>query len=122
MSALIALVLGGNLLASAFGTAFGNPFTFPFMWWASFELGHWILGIKPAAGHHPSLGNLMEGPWHEILPILQPMLVGAVPLGTLAGVIAYFIVRFAVTAYQTARRRRLEDRRLAASGTPAPDK
>ena len=122
MAALIALLLGGNLLASAFGTAVGNPFTFPFMWWASYELGHWILGIEPAAGHNPSLGTLMQGPWHEILPILRPMLVGAVPLGALAGVIAYFIVRFAVNAYQTARRRRLEDRRLATSGTPAADK
>ena len=122
MSAFIAFFLGGNLVASAIGTIVGNPFTFPLMWWSAFRLGHWMLGMKPHMGKlPPGHESLVHATWAEILPVLRPMLVGAVPLGIVSGVIAYFIVRAAVTAYQNARRRRLETRRMMGAGSPARD-
>lgn len=122
MSAFIALLLGGNLVASAIGTVVGNPFTFPLMWWSAFELGQKILGLK----HHmpklpPGHESLMHATWDEILPVLKPMLVGAVPLGIASGFVAYLIVRSAVAAYQNSRRRRLETRRTMGAGSPASD-
>lgn len=40
--AVLAFLLRGNLFASFIGTAAGNPWTFPFIWWASFSLGTYI--------------------------------------------------------------------------------
>ena len=44
VAALLALVMGGNFLASALGTAFGNPWTFPLIWLWIYKLGTCILG------------------------------------------------------------------------------
>ena len=116
MSALIAFVIGGNLVASAIGTAVGNPLTFPLMWWLAYETGSRILGVAPGGG--ATLPDV-DGPpaWREILPILEPMLVGAVPLGLVSGLLAYLIVRQLVRMYHRARRRRLLANRSAAGGT-----
>ena len=119
MSAAIALALGGNLIASAIGTAIGNPLTFPFMWWSSYAVGRGLLGGPP---NHERFGQIMSGigkaPFAEILPILKPMLAGALPLGALSGVVTYLIVRFAVRAYQAARRERLAVRRVGREAAP----
>jgi len=118
MSVIIAYAIGGNLIASAIGTTVGNPLTFPVMWWLAYETGHAILGIESpgGAGLPDASGPLV---WSEILPILKPMLIGAVPLGLVSGFVAYLIVRQLVHAYHRARRRRLVAIRSAASG-PAP--
>jgi uncharacterized protein (DUF2062 family) len=112
MSAFLAFVFGGNLVASAFGTLVGNPVTFPFMWWLAYVLGGRLLGIEPAA---LKFGEIMrrfhEQAFEQVLPVLKPMLVGAVPLGIASGALAYFIVRLSVAGYQAARRRRLAERR-----------
>ena len=120
MSAAIAFALGGNLIASAIGTAIGNPLTFPFMWWSSYAVGRGLIGGSP---HHERFGQIMRGigkaPFSELLPILKPMLVGALPLGALSGVVTYLIVRFAVRAYQTGRRDRLMERRAGRESVAA---
>ena len=46
VAALLAWVMGGNFLASALGTAFGNPWTFPLIWLWIYKLGTWILGAE----------------------------------------------------------------------------
>lgn len=35
----------GNVLASVVGTLAGNPWTFPFMWWAAYKTGGWVFFI-----------------------------------------------------------------------------
>src|SRR5262245_7456667 len=40
---LIAWPLRGNLIAAALATNVGNPLTFPFIWAATYQLGHIIL-------------------------------------------------------------------------------
>src|SRR3546814_20033514 len=42
---LIAWVFRGNLVAGAFGTLVGNPVTYPAIWWGTYDLGNWLLGI-----------------------------------------------------------------------------
>lgn len=115
MSAFMAYLIGGNLVASAIGTAVGNPLTFPVMWWLAYEAGNRILGVAPgvAAGVPDASGPFV---WSEILPILKPMLIGAVPLGLVSGFIAYLIVRQVVRLYHRGRRRRLHANRTAAAG------
>ncbi len=115
MAALLAYVIRGNLIASAIGTVVGNPLTFPAMWWLSYELGHRILGTQP--GELLVTGAEGALPWYDVLPILKPMLIGAVPLGLVFGFGAYLIVKVLVRTYQHARRRHILGRREA--GRPA---
>lgn len=111
MSAVIALVLGGNVIASSIGTFIGNPLTFPVMWFSAFALGRWLLGLEHAPPPKVPIDRLFHAPWEEIWAILHPWLIGAVPLGIGFGAIIYFIVRALVAAYQKSRQKRLESRR-----------
>ena len=43
-AALLAWLIGGNVIASAIGTAIGNPWTFPVIWFWILNLGRWIIG------------------------------------------------------------------------------
>ena len=36
---ILSFILRANIPAAIIGTAVGNPWTFPFIWWASLELG-----------------------------------------------------------------------------------
>ncbi len=110
LAALLAYLTGGNVLASALGTAVGNPLTFPFIWAASYRVGLLILGGHGA--HNPpidmSLG-LFAHSWETLLPVISTMLIGAVPLGAIAWIVFYFLVRALVRSFQAARRRRFEE-------------
>ncbi|GEO81134.1 DUF2062 domain-containing protein [Pararhodospirillum oryzae] len=117
LAALMALILRGNLIASALGTLVGNPWTFPFLWLASFEVGTWItgnsLGAPPADFHHlfadlSTAVSTLDGAMlaKDVLPVLVPMVIGSVPLGLVAGLIAYFPARRLVAAAQASRRGR----------------
>ena len=55
VAALFAWLIRGNLIASALGTFFGNPLTFPIIWAATFNTGALILGkiYSPIAGAAP---------------------------------------------------------------------
>ncbi|MEI2387711.1 DUF2062 domain-containing protein [Breoghania sp. JC706] len=115
----VAFLIGGNMLASALGTAVGNPLTFPFIWASTYRLGHVLLGHDPAtAGHHPLKLDLFHQSIDAIWPIFKPMLVGSLPLGFIAGAIAYFIVYGMVRTYQATRREKLSARREATRAEP----
>ena len=103
----------GNMIAGAIGTAVGNPLTFPFIWAATYEIGHRLLrGFSRDAP--PRLGyDLTHKSWDQLWPVLKPMLVGSVPVGLALGCIVYIIVYKAVAAYQRARRDRFALRRGA---------
>jgi uncharacterized protein (DUF2062 family) len=100
----IAFLVGGNLVAAALGTAFGNPLTYPFIWASTDLLGHLIVGGK--APHFRHLAWL-KAPLAEF----KPMLVGSVPLGLVAGLVAYIVVVMATSAFQNMRRQRLAETR-----------
>ncbi len=116
----LAFVIGGNFVAAALGTVVGNPFTFPFMWWSTFELGSRLLD-EPAG--ETNIGTLASGLTHQpftgLLPIIKPMTVGALPLGIASAIVAYVIVVLGVQAYQAARRHRLAARRLERAAATA---
>ena len=61
LAGLVAWCLAGNVVASAIGTAFGNPLTFPVIWGATYELGHLILnGGSSSPVAPPHLGALLR--------------------------------------------------------------
>lgn len=42
---IIAWFLRGNIFAAMMGTFIGNPWTFPFFWWAGLSLGKFLFGV-----------------------------------------------------------------------------
>lgn len=119
LSFVIAFMIGGNMIAAALGTAVGNPLTFPLIWASTYKVGTLIaygearnLSSNEMSKHLD--GSLLEKSLDVLLPLIKPMVIGAVPLGLMAGVAFYFLVFYSVRAYQTARRHRLALRRQSA--------
>ena len=127
-SAGLAWAIRGNVLAALLATFFGNPITFPIIATLSVELGSWMLGrpsVPPrvildaitgvplelwenlaaifteAPVAWPRLGEFME---HVFLPYL----VGGLGPGLVAAMIVFYLGRPLISAYQSARIRRMK--------------
>ena len=127
LAALVAWLMGVNVLASAIGTAVGNPWTFPFIWAWIYEFGVWILGADGARStpDQPAFTELFTrlvrsalefdfaGFMTNVWPFLWPMIVGSVPTVFIVWALFYWPMFGVVAKYQAVRRRRRE-KRLAA--------
>jgi len=125
IAAVISLAVGGSIVASAIGTAAGNPLTFPFIWLASYNLGALMLGHRQRTRVHIELpddmvvllftqpGEFWRAFWSAIDPYIVQMTVGSIPLGTACGLVVYVIVRSVVAGYQRRREARFCKRRQA---------
>ncbi len=74
VAALVAKVIGGNILAALLSTFIGNPLTFPFIAAISLELGYRILGLGE---DHPVARSLRESGADEINAGLMDKFSGA---------------------------------------------
>ncbi len=104
-AALLALLLRGNVVASAIGTAVGNPWTFPFIWTWIYTLGQWLMGAD-AASDFPAtldLDYIFERP----LDVLWPMTLGALPTAVAVWIGFFWPVRGVVAEYQHVRHNRI---------------
>ncbi|QRM54816.1 DUF2062 domain-containing protein [Sinorhizobium sp. BG8] len=109
----IAYALAGNLLASALTTALGNPITFPLIWLATFRVGDVVLGTGVSGGQSSAdLVHMLEHLEFTELwqPVLKPMLVGTLVLGSAAGIAAYALTLIAMRAFRKRRRLRIAER------------
>ena len=116
-AAFFAYFLRANLFAAVLGTMFGNPTTFPLIWWGSYELGEWVFHLfgytqlrdLPDAGL--TLGYLFAHPYK----LLMPMMVGGYMLALVTWPIAYMLfywpVRQMQRAYHAERARRLRNKK-----------
>ncbi len=115
LAGLLAFTLRGSVVASALGTFFGNPLTFPFIWMGSYQLGSRILGLDTQIDGNSLIVQLSEvtstfarSSWETIWlaieglwPVmLKPMAVGSVPMGLVAGLVSYYLVKKLVGSYQ----------------------
>jgi uncharacterized protein (DUF2062 family) len=117
----IAWLLGANLVAAALGTAVANPLTIPFIWAGTYRLGRFFVGGPtrfPHGGDVPH--NLAEKSLLAIWPVIKPMLVGSIPIGLLAGVIAYVMVLGATRGFRAVRAQRLAERRQQTAPRSSP--
>lgn len=120
LGAVTALLIGGNLIASAIGTVVGNPWTFPFIWSWIYALGRWLQG-EPAIADLPramSLHYIFDHPWE----VLWPMVIGGLPTAVAAWLIAFWTCYKAVQRYQhrrRVRRQRKADRQSRTAPAPA---
>lgn len=97
LAGVLALAVRGNLVASAFGTIVGNPWTFPVIWSTTF-----LVGSKFGSGEgglNPfetlRIQAILNDPWGVFGPILTPMMLGAIPLALVSWTLTYIIlVRF----------------------------
>ena len=120
LSFVVAFLIGGNMLAAAFGTAVGNPLTFPAIWVSSYKIGNFMLGLDHTHMQADTISaSLTTQSPGSIFPLLQSMTIGGLPLGLAFGLAAYFSVRWLVVAYQRARRHRFDARRRLASAEGA---
>jgi hypothetical protein len=120
-AALLALLLRGNVVASAIGTAVGNPWTFAIIWPATYNLGHWLLGGSPVSAHSPfpDFISLFSGLIRALLefdlvylidhvwPVLWPMMIGGIPTAVVVWIGTFWTIRGAIAEYQHVRHRRL---------------
>ncbi len=114
VAAAVCWLIAGNLVAALLMAAVGgNPVTVPLLWGASWETGKLILQEHVSANgtpehlsamlHHMSFAQL----WR---PVLEPLAIGAVPLGIVCGLLFYGITRWGVGVFQEQRRHRLAEK------------
>lgn len=109
LSFSLAWLFRGSMIAAAFGTAVGNPLTFPFIWAATLATGRMILGTGDGGADAHGFGQLLAEQGFAALwdPYILPMLVGGVPLGLASVVVFYPLTRMAVAAFQARKAARL---------------
>lgn len=118
LSAILAYLIRANVIASAIGTAVGNPWTFPFIWIGVFNVGSWILRTDDVDAKEVDFLDVLtesmeamhrldfEFLAHTAGPVLWPMLVGSVPVGVFVWLLFYLPLRPMISKYQAARHHR----------------
>ena len=88
LAALLAWIIGANVIASAFGTAVGNPWTLPIIWVGTHRLGTLILGWNsgPGLSETLSMAYIFDHP----VAVLLPMSVGGVATAAVAWLVFYW--------------------------------
>ncbi|OUR75672.1 hypothetical protein A9Q83_16870 [Alphaproteobacteria bacterium 46_93_T64] len=114
LGGLFAWVFRANILASAIGTAVGNPWTFPFIWAATYHLGYWMLGIENTRDDTFSAGtmetffhNLIENGWQSVSDVFSnvifPMLIGSIPIFVVVWVIFFYPLNILIRRFHIRR-------------------
>ena len=119
LAAITAWFVRGNILASAIGTAAGNPWTFPFIWISVLYTGRWFLG-ETQSGAKVEFLLVFEKSMHALMtfdfsvffsdvwPIIWPMMVGCIPYYFLSWFVSYYLMKKALDRLAVARLKRLE--------------
>ena len=126
LAAIIAWIVRGNILTSAIGTAVGNPWTFPFIWAATYNLGINILCGDAADDLVEQLdrmfGNftivdLVNDPLNALGPFLEtiffPMLLGGIIIGASLWFFIYWPIYKLVSEYKIKQLKRHQKNRKA---------
>ncbi|MBQ8661881.1 MAG: DUF2062 domain-containing protein [Alphaproteobacteria bacterium] len=108
LAAITAWLVRGNILASALGTAAGNPWTFPFIWISVLYTGRRFLGLSDVPGARIDFLDVFEKGmhalmtfdfsmfFHDIWPVLWPMTVGCVPFYIVSWLLSYYLLKIAL--------------------------
>lgn len=126
LAALMAVLMRGNPVAGAVGTAFGNPWTFPILWGVSYRVGH---AMTPGTAGDPLdtgeivalMADLTRAVLHldasllaeRVLPVWTPTMLGSLPVGLVVWVAVYVPFRSFIARYRERRRQRTAAHRAA---------
>jgi len=130
LAAGLAWLVRGNILAALFGTAIGNPLTFPFISAASLSLGRWMFGLRDEGSDFKAIteafGNAFSSIWSTVKSwfgyeptvadglivffwdVFLPYLIGGIVPGLIIATICYWLIGPVVAGYQNRRRKKLE--------------
>jgi uncharacterized protein (DUF2062 family) len=89
VAVLLAFVFRGSKSAAALGTWLSNPLTIPLVYYANYKLGCSVLGYQTTLDSvaFDSFSQLME----LGLEVTWAMIVGGLVIGSILGIVAYFI-------------------------------
>ncbi len=117
--ALCAWLMRASILASAIGTAIGNPWTFPFIWTWVYKIGLWMHfgGDNAGAGvedFSAMFAHMIEAMlnfdmtylFETVWPVWWPMLLGSIPSFVVVWLLFFFTLRPLIASYQHRRVRR----------------
>ncbi len=102
LGAVLAWSLRGSLFASAIGTAVGNPWTFPGIWFGVLWIGSKLLGREMPELSFTDLSVTFVFDQFDLIGI--PMIIGGIPTALFAWVAFYFPIRRVIANYQNHRR------------------
>ena len=121
LAIFISWVVGGSMAAALIGTLFGNPWTFPFIWYLTFEIGQFInygflsyeeefsfkiikkeiLTLLVIIKNIIVFANLPELEQNvEKLKLIPFMVVGSIPLVLITWILSYFSFLLILKSYQ----------------------
>ena len=131
MGAILAWMIGANVLVSAIGTAVGNPWTFPVIFYLSNDLGNRILGndeqmatmnemlylvkhllfdlMNVVSGQYPDHQGASHI-WQSTVDLvvgLKSMILGGAIYGVIVWIVSYFLIHRTISRYRALREKRL---------------
>jgi uncharacterized protein (DUF2062 family) len=117
MGFAVAWLTRGNMVASAIGTAVGNPWTFPFIFALTAQIGSGVLG-RDVLSEVPnwSWDALLNSPYDYLgafLPLVFPMLIGGVFAGVIVWLLAYFTLKGVLDSYKKSRAERVKKKGMS---------
>ncbi|MBC6406875.1 MAG: DUF2062 domain-containing protein [Rhodobacteraceae bacterium] len=130
MSAFMAWLIRGSIVAALLGTFFGNPLTYVPIGVISLQTGHFILGTQFVAGSETTMGGKFldassdlaantialftndTADWQGLAAfyyaVFQPYLIGSLAPGLVAGLLSYWLMVPVIRAYQKRRAGRMK--------------
>lgn len=114
-AAAFTLLMRGNVLASFIGTFAGNPWTLPFMWWASYEVGEWAFGLMGldvrGMPEKFTLHNLLAEVEADPFGLMLPWMLGGYML-TIASWFIFYGVFYSLLVHMRAQRVSWKENRM----------
>lgn len=108
--AFFAWLFRANVLSALIGSFFGNPWTYPFIWWAAIVLGSYVMGLFGVSAANAAPADmdwrmLLHIVTHEPLRLFTPWMLGGYALGLLFALATYGPIYSIVKMAKTARRK-----------------
>lgn len=101
---LIALILRGNVFTAMLGTWIGNPWTFPFFWWAGFSFGAFLFGFFGLEGASSIPENItLTVIYEDFWSLFMPWMLGGYILLVLSIPPSYFMYYKMIESAKVAR-------------------
>lgn len=109
-AALLAFILRGNVFSAMIGTFVGNPWTFPFLWWAGFSFGEYLFGAFGFEGAKELPDEItLSAVWEMIkthpMALFMPWMLGGYLLAGISIPSFYFPFFYLVRSAKAARTR-----------------